>query len=275
MPVYAWKGLNNAGKAVTGTKDADGPKGLRQTLRKDGIYVTEHKEVLGGGGPGRPGAKVAMASGEKVPFFKREIDLGGLIERVRPQDVAVLTRQLATLLKAGIPRAEALAALGEQADSRKLTTVLVEVREKVTQGTSLADTLAAYPKIFPDLYVNMVRSGEAAGNLDAVLLRLADFMDAQNALRAKVTGALTYPILMMILGAIVMGILMVVVVPKITAVFEDLNKALPWNTELLIFVSGVVGSYWWALIAFSVIAYFGIKRWARKPTGRKFFDRLK
>ena len=274
MPVYAWKGLNNAGKAVTGTKDADGPKGLRQTLRKDGIYVTEHKEVLGGGG-GRPGAKATLASGEKVPFFKREIDLGGLLERVRPQDVAVLTRQLATLLKAGIPLAEALAALGEQADSKKLAMVLVEVREKVTQGTSLADTLGAYPNIFPDLYVNMVRSGEAAGNLDAVLLRLADFMDAQNALRAKVTGALTYPILMMILGAIVMGILMVVVVPKITAVFEDLNKALPWNTELLIFVSGVVGSYWWALIAFSVIAYFGIKRWARKPTGRKFFDRLK
>jgi general secretion pathway protein F len=275
MPVYAWKGLNNAGKAVTGTKDADGPKGLRQTLRKDGIYVTEHKEVLGGGGGGRPGAKATLASGEKVPFFKREIDLGGLLERVRPQDVAVLTRQLATLLKAGIPLAEALAALGEQADSKKLAMVLVEVREKVTQGTSLADTLGAYPNIFPDLYVNMVRSGEAAGNLDAVLLRLADFMDAQNALRAKVTGALTYPILMMILGAIVMGILMVVVVPKITAVFEDLNKALPWNTELLIFVSGVVGSYWWALIAFSVIAYFGIKRWARKPTGRRFFDRLK
>ncbi|MFL6114005.1 MAG: type II secretion system F family protein, partial [Catenulispora sp.] len=234
-----------------------------------------HKEVLGGGGGGRPGTKATLASGEKVPFFKREIDLGGLVERVRPQDVAVLTRQLATLLKAGIPLAEALAALGEQADSKKLAMVLVEVREKVTQGTSLADTLAAYPKIFPDLYVNMVRSGEAAGNLDAVLLRLADFMDAQNALRAKVTGALTYPILMMILGAIVMGILMVVVVPKITAVFEDLNKALPWNTELLIFVSGVVGSYWWALIVFGVIAYVGIKRWARKPTGRRFFDRLK
>src|SRR3954465_15634974 len=218
MPVYAWKGLNNAGKAVTGTKDADGPKGLRQTLRKDGIYVTEHKEVLGGGGGGgRPGTKATLASGEKVPFFKREIDLGGLLERVRPQDVAVLTRQLATLLKAGIPLAEALAALGEQADSKKLAMVLVEVREKVTQGTSLADTLAAYPNIFPDLYVNMVRSGEAAGNLDAVLLRLADFMDAQNALRAKVVGALTYPILMMGLGAIVMGILMVVVVPKITA----------------------------------------------------------
>ena len=101
----------------------------------------------------------------------------------------------------------------------------------------------------------MVRSGEAAGNLDAVLLRLADFMDAQNALRAKVSGALTYPILMMVLGSIVMGILMVVVVPKITSVFDDLDKALPWNTELLIFVSGLVGSFWWLLILVGIFGY--------------------
>jgi general secretion pathway protein F len=274
MPVYAWKGLNNAGKAVAGTKDADGPKGLRQTLRKDGIYVTEHKEVLGGLG-GRPGGGVKVASGEKVPFFKREIDLGGLLERVGPQDVAVLTRQLATLLKAGIPLAEALGALGEQADNKKLAMVLVEIRQKVNEGTSLADTLLPHPRIFPDLYVNMVRSGEAAGNLDAVLLRLADFMDAQNALRAKVTGALTYPILMMVLGSVVMGILMVVVVPKITSVFDDLDKSLPWNTELLIFVSGVVGTFWWLLIPASIFGYFGLRRWARRPSGRAFFDRVK
>ena len=274
MPVYAWKGLNNAGKAVGGTKDADGPKNLRQNLRKEGIFVTEHKEVLGGA-PGRPGGGVKVASGEKVPFFKREIDLGGLLESVRPQDVAVLTRQLATLLKAGIPLAEALAALGEQADNKKLAMVLVEVREKVTQGTALAETFAAYPKIFPDLYVNMVRSGEAAGNLDAVLLRLADFMDAQNALRAKVVGALTYPLLMMVLGTIVMGILMVVVVPKITSVFDDLDKSLPWNTELLIFVSGVVGTFWWLLIPAAIFGYLGVKRWGRRPAGRAFFDRLK
>jgi general secretion pathway protein F len=274
MPVYAWKGLNNAGKAVAGTKDADGPKMLRQTLRKEGIYVTEHREVLGGG-PGRPGAKVAVAGGEKVPFFKREIDLGGLLERVRPQDVAILTRQLATLLKAGIPLAEALGALGEQADNKKLAMVLVEVRQKVNEGKSLADTLAPHEHIFPELYVNMVRSGESAGNLDAVLLRLADFLDAQNALRSKVVGALVYPIIMMVLGAAVMGLLMIFVVPKITAVFEDMNKTLPWNTELLIFVSHFIGSYWWALIVLAVLVYVGIKRWARRPAGRAVVDRLK
>jgi len=270
MPVYAWKGLNNAGKAMSGTKDADGPKGLRLALRKEGVYVTEHKEVLGGGG-----AKATLASGEKVPFFKREIDLGGLLERVRPQDVAVLTRQLATLLKAGIPLAEALGALGEQEDNKKLAMVLVEVREKVNQGTSFAETLAAHDRIFPELYVNMVRSGESAGNLDAVLMRLADFLDAQNALRSKVSSALVYPIIMMVLGAAVMSMLMIFVVPKITSVFEDLNKTLPWNTELLIFVSHFIGSYWWAIVIVGVLVYVGIKRWARRPRGRAVVDRLK
>jgi len=274
MPVYAWKGLNNAGKAVTGTKDADGPKGLRQALRKDGVYVTEHKEVLVAGG-GRPAAKSTLASGEKVPFFKREIDLGGLLERVRPQDVAVLTRQLATLLKAGIPLAEALGALSEQADNKKLQTVLVEVREKVNQGTSLADTLAPHETIFPDLYVNMVRSGESAGNLDAVLMRLAEFLDAQNALRSKVVGALVYPIIMMVLGVIVMSLLMIFVVPKITSVFEDLQKTLPWNTELLIFVSHFIGTYWWLLVILGFVAYVAFRRWARRPSGRAVIDRVK
>src|SRR5215471_6987654 len=273
MPVYAWKGLNSAGKAVTGTRDADGPKGLRQGLRKDGIFITEHREVLGGAVRGAP--KAAGGGGETVSVLKREIDFNRLFERVRTQDVAVFTRQLATLLKAGIPLAEALGALAEQVDNKKFQMILAEVRQKVNEGSSLADTLAQHPRIFPELYANMVRFGEAAGNLDAVLLRLADFLDAEHALRSKVSGALTYPIIMMVLGSIVMGILMVVVVPKITSVFEDLGKSLPWNTEFLIFISDLLGSYWWAVIALGALAWWGLRRWARQPKGRAVVDRLK
>ena len=181
-----------------------------------------------------------------------------MLERVRPQEVAAFTRQLATLLKAGIPLAEALGALAEQADNHKLEVVLAEIRQKVNEGTSLADTLAQHPTIFPELYVNMVRSGEAAGNLDAVLMRLAEFLDAQNALRAKVSGAMTYPIIMVVLGTLVMGVLMVVVVPKITSIFEDLGKTLPWNTTLLIFLADVIGSYWWLLIIAVALSYVGL-----------------
>lgn len=273
MPVYSWKGLNGAGKTVTGTRDADGPKALRQLLRKDGIFITEHREVLAGGQ--RAAARSNAAPGEKVPFFKREIDFKGMVERVRPQEVAVFTRQLATLLKAGIPLAEALGALAEQGDNKKLQMVLAEVRQKVNEGSALADTLNAHPAIFPELYTNMVRSGEAAGNLDAVLARLADFLDAQHTLRSKVSGALTYPIIMVVLGTIIMGVLMVVVVPKITSIFTDMGKTLPWNTELLIFTADVMGSYWWALIVVAGLVYAWYRRWSRTVKGRAVVDRVK
>jgi general secretion pathway protein F len=270
MPVYAWKGLNTTGKSVSGTRDADGPKALRQNLRKDGVFITEHREVLAGG-------QKAAASGHSanVSVFKREIDLRGLFERVQPQEVAAFTRQLATLIKAGIPLAEALGALAEQGDNKKLQMVLAEIRQKVNEGSSLADTLSAHPTIFPDLYTNMVRSGEAAGNLDAVLGRLADFLDAQHALRSKVSGALTYPIIMVILGTVIMGLLMVVVVPKITSIFQDMGKTLPWNTQILIFLSDLIGSYWWALIVLFGLSYWQYRRWSRKPKGKAVMDRVK
>lgn len=273
MPVYTYKGLNSAGKAVSGTKDADGPKGLRQALRRDGVFVTEHREMLGGSGRGA--AKVGAAQGGSVSMLKREIDIQGMFERVTQQDVAVFTRQLATLLKAGIPLAEALGALGDQIDNRKFGIIVTEIRQKVNEGGSLADTMAQHAAVFPELYTNMVRSGEAAGNLDAVLSRLADFLDAQHALRSKVSGALTYPIIMMVIGSLVMTGLMVVVVPKITSIFEDVGKSLPWNTELLIFLSDLMGSYWWLLILLGIGAWFGYKRWKRTPKGRNTIDRVR
>ncbi len=272
MPVYSWKGLNTTGKAVAGTRDADGPKALRQTLRKDGVFITEHREVLAGGTRAAP--RAASAGGAKVSVFKREIDFKGALERVRPQEVAAFTRQLATLLKAGIPLAEALGALGEQGDNKKLEMVLAEIRQKVNEGSSLADTLAAHPKIFPELYTNMVRSGEAAGNLDAVLARLADFLDAQHALRAKVSGAMTYPIIMLVLGSAIMSVLMVVVVPKITSIFEDMGKTLPWNTQLLIFTSDLAGNYWWAVLILAGLGFWLFRRWSHSPKGRAVVDRV-
>ena len=273
MSLYAWKGLDAAGKTVGGTRDADGGKALRQALRKDGIFITELSEVLGTGGKA---AKASVAAGNKPKgFLKREVNFSQMMERVRPQEIAVLTRQIGTLLAAGIPLAETLSALSEQSDNKKLERVLAGIRQKVNEGTSLADTLAEHPALFSDLFINMVRSGEAAGNLDAVLLRLAAFLDAQIALQSKVSGALTYPIIMMILGSLVMGVLLVVVVPQITSVFEDMGKALPWNTQLLIFVSGGIGSYWWLIIPLGIGGFFGFRRWSRTPKGRNLLDRVK
>jgi general secretion pathway protein F len=271
MALYAWKGLDGAGKPVGGTRDADGPKALRQGLRKDGVFITELSEVLGAG----PKRAAQPGGGPAPSLLKRQVDFQRLLERVRPQEVAVFTRQLGTLLGAGIPLAEGLGALAEQSDNKKLERILAGVRQKVNEGASLADTLAAHPTLFPDLYVNMVRSGEAAGNLDAVLMRLADFMDTQLALRSKVSGALTYPIIMMVLGSLVMGVLLIVVVPQITSVFEDMGKTLPWNTRLLIAVSGLAAGYWWLLIPVGIAGFFGLRRWSRTTRGRGTLDRAK
>src|SRR3954452_10053789 len=148
MPLYAWKGLDPKGKAIAGTREADGPKALRLDLRKDAVFLTDMREVVGG-------ARAGVAAGTESKGLKREIDFKKYFERVRPAEVSVFTRQLATLLKAGIPLAEALGALTEQADNKKFEAVLSEIRQKVNEGGALADAMAAHESIFPDLYTNM------------------------------------------------------------------------------------------------------------------------
>jgi general secretion pathway protein F len=270
MALYAWKGLDAHGKTVNGTREADGPKSLRQLLRKDAVFLTEMREVVGG----QRSAATVAGSAPVASGLKREVDLSRFFERVRPQEIAMFTRQLATLLKAGIPLAEGLGALAEQADNRKLQLILAGVRQKVNEGGALAEALAQHPRVFPELYTNMVRSGETAGNLDAVLERLAQFLDEQMALRSKVSSALTYPVVMAVLGVVVMSILMVVVVPQIATVFEDQGKALPWNTQLLILVAGLAGGYWWLLVPLLVLGVIAGRRWMRTQRGRAIVDRL-
>ena len=260
MPVYAYKGVDARGKSTTGVRDAESPRVLRRTLRKEGVFVTDLSEKA---------ERVVSGKG-----LSREVDFKGLFDRVRPQDVAVLTRQLATLTKAGIPLAEALSAMVEQATSSKLQHALADVRTRVNEGTALADAMAEHPKIFTDLYVNMVRAGESSGNLDQVLVRLADFLDNQVKLRGKVQGALVYPIVMAVIGTLITGMLMVFVVPKITEIFDDMGKALPWYTQLLIFVSRFTGGYWWLILAAMIGASMGFKRWKKTPQGKARWDRF-
>jgi general secretion pathway protein F len=273
MPLYAWKGLDAAGKSINGTREADGPKMLRHALRKDAVFLTDMREVSGG----KASSKASAASAASAPgqsMLKREVDFSRLFERVRPQEVAIFTRQLATLLKAGIPLAEAIAALAEQADNKKLQLILAGIRQRVNEGGALAESMAQHPRVFPELYTNMVRSGEAAGNLDSVLARLAEFLDEQIALRSKVSGALTYPLVMAVLGSVIMTVLMVVVVPQIATVFEDSGKALPWNTQLLIFMANLAGNYWWVIIPLIVVGFLLFRRWTQTARGRAVVDRI-
>jgi general secretion pathway protein F len=188
--------------------------------------------------------------------------------------VAAATRQLGTLLGAGIPLIEALRALIEQTEHRAAETMFREVRERVSQGSSLADALAEHPAWFNDLYVNMVRAGQATGNLDVVFKRLADYMQSQRALRRKVVSALTYPAMMVGIGIIVVSILMTLVVPKITAMLIDTGQTLPGPTRVLITVSDVFKNYWWAgALGIAAVSFLFERIYKRNGDGRLFIDR--
>jgi general secretion pathway protein F len=265
MPVYAYKGLDGRGKTVSGVRDADSPRTLRAVMRREGVFVTNLAESSAKGG----GAAAVAGKG-----LSREVNFKGFFDRVKPQDVAIFTRQLATLLKAGIPLAESLGALVEQASSDKLRRILAEVRTKVNEGSALADALALHPKVFADLYVNMVRAGEAAGNLDAILVRLADFSEGQVKLKNKVQSAMLYPAVTGVAAIGIISLLMIVVVPKITEIFRDMGKALPWNTQLLIFISNIAADYWWLMLILTGGGIYGFRRWKRSARGRSRWDRF-
>jgi general secretion pathway protein F len=268
MAMWAYKGVDPRGKSVTGVRDADSPKGLRALLRRDGILVTDVSEARSAAGSASKSNPTAGAKG-----LRREVDLKAIFQRVKVPEVAGFTRQLATLLRAGIPLAESLGALVDQIDNPKLKSIVTEVRAAVNEGSSLADSLGKHGKVFEGVYVSMVRAGEAAGNLDQVLVRLADFLEAQVRLKSKVVGAMIYPILMACVSAGVMAILMVAVVPKITAIYADTDKALPWNTQILIWLSTLIGDYWYLFLIAVPLAIWAFRAWVRSASGRALYDR--
>ncbi len=257
MAVFEYRGIQvGSGKAVKGYRDADNQKVLRALLRKDGILLTLAQEE----------------TAERVKSQGKEIDLFAVFRRANTADVAVMTRQLATLVRAGVPLVDSISALVDQVEKEQLVRVLTAVRETLKSGTSFAKCLEAHPKVFPNLYVNMVAAGEASGTLEAVLDRLADFMEGQARLKGKVTAALAYPVLMMFIGIVMVSVLMVAVVPKVVSIFDNLGQELPWYTRLLIFVSNVFGSYWWLIILTVVGGIWYFRRWIRTPSGRLRWD---
>ena len=283
MPVFQYKGFDSKGKAVSGVKDADNPRAVRLMLKRDGILVSELKET----GVGRVGQRVGQRPGERTKSSEsllqvltnsaspRQI-LSWLNQRgdADPQVIAVLTRQLATLLRAGVQLSESLAALVDQAERQGLKRVLSDIKIQINEGLPFSQALARHPRFFPELYTNLVAAGEAAGNLEAVLFRLADFMEAQNKLRSKVLTALFYPLVMSVLGGGILLVLMNTVVPKVTAMYADSGRALPMNTQLLIYISTAMTDYWWLLIPVVALAVFFVRRWLNSPNGRYRWDRI-
>jgi general secretion pathway protein F len=195
-------------------------------------------------------------------------------DRVSTKELSVATRLLATLSNAGLPLVSALLALSDQVESPTLKRIVVDIKERVEQGSSLAKALGVYPKVFPRLYINMVASGEASGTLDAVLENLADYYEAQVELRRKISSALFYPVLMFGFCTLVVIMLVTFVVPNIVAIFVKLKVSLPLPTQIVIGFSNLITGYWWLIIMFIAGVIYGSRYYYAQPKGRAWFDTL-
>jgi len=262
MPVYAYKGLNDKGRNVAGVVDADTPKAARQKLRGQGVFPTGLAE------------ETQTEGGSSRSVTQSSTDIRAYFERIKPQDLALLTRQLSTLVGAGLPLVDCLGALIEQVENAAEKRILSQVREHVVEGGNLADAMGMHPQVFNDLYVNMVRAGEASGALDIVLIRLADYTERAADLRAKVRSATTYPIVMGSISFSILLFLLSYVVPNITKIFQDTHQELPGITLVLLAVSDFTANYWWLIVISVVAAYLGLRAWVGTPKGRLKFDSL-
>ncbi len=262
MPVYAYKGVSAAGKTTRGHLDAESSRSARAKLRRDGIFLTDFQET----------SAEALTRAATGPRFNFQVSLPSL-QRISGMDLAMMTRQAATLIGAGIPLVESLRALTEQTEHTRLKSVLGQVHDRVNEGASFADALAQ-TDTFPSLYVSMVRAGEAGGALETVLERLADYLESQVRLRNKVSSILIYPLVMLGFAAFVVGVLVTVVLPQITQLLQTLDQPLPFYTRWIINGSTFVREAWWALLLAFAGGLMGLRAAIRTPPGRAFWDRL-
>jgi general secretion pathway protein F len=260
MAVYEYIALDAGGRRRKGIIDAGSVAAARQKLRETDVFPVELSEASE-----RKRAETEARRGE-IHLFRR----------VGLQELALMTRQLATLLGAGLPLVPSLSALIAQIRSPLLKTTLAQIREEVNEGNSLTQSMSHFPRIFPPFYINMVRAGEASGTVNLVLDRLADFQEGQQALRTKIRSALAYPIFMFLIGSGVLFFLVTFVVPNITNIFREMHQTLPGITVFLIVVSGAMKSLWW-IIALVLVAGIAGARYAVRKTdqGRRFWDRFK
>ena len=253
MAIYNYKGIDRTGKEVKGTVNVEGLSNAKAKVKSLGIMLTDISEQTSGSVK-KASSSISFGSGVSI------------------EDLSLMTRQLATLLRAKIQVVEAFTALVDQTDNPNLKITLSEIRQKVNEGSSLAKALGDYPKIFDNVYVNMVDAGETSGTLEVVLLKLADFTEGQLKLRNKIKGAMTYPIIMMIAGGGMIGIIFIFVIPKITKIFISMKKTLPLQTQLCIWFSNFLINYWWLVIMGIVGSIVGYKKYAATPAGKEKID---
>ncbi|HEY8483358.1 MAG TPA: type II secretion system F family protein [Longimicrobiales bacterium] len=250
MPVFTYSARSLAGEIRTGEIDLPSREEVVGYLRRQRLIPVKVEQKKTGG---------------------LTLDFGG---GVKTRDVVIFTRQFATMINSGLPLVQSLNILAEQSESKALRKTIEQVLYDVEAGNTLADSLRKHPKVFSDLYVNMVAAGEAGGILDVILLRLATFLEKSDALARKIKGAMIYPAVILCVTVAAVAILLVKVIPTFQEMFESAGVPLPGPTRLVILLSTLLQTYWWAVLGVIAGVVFVIRQVYKTPGGRLAIDRM-
>jgi len=250
---FEYTALDAQGRERKGLIEGDTPKHVRQLLREKHLLPMDIQET----------AERELKQSRRRGFMRRGLST---------LDLALLTRQLATLLHSGLPLEESLQAVAEQTEKPRVQRIILGVRGKVVEGHPLADGLRDFPQAFPEIYRATVSAGEQSGKLDSVLERLSDYTESRQVMGQQVSNALVYPIVLMVLSFAIVSFLLAYVVPQVVAVFESGHQELPLATRILIGMSDFVRHYWFYGLILAVAAGWGFLRWLRAPEARLRFD---
>jgi len=251
MPVFEYTARNLKGDLEKGQVDLPTRDDVVAHLRKNRLVVVQVRQA------------------------PKSVSLGGMFKGgVKTRDVVIFTRQFATMINAGLPLVQALDILAQQTENKVLADVTRQVVYDVESGQTLADALRKHPKAFSDLYVNMVAAGEAGGILDTILQRLAEFLEKNDAIIRKVKGAMVYPGVIMTVAVVAVAVLLIFVIPTFQTMFASVALELPLPTRIVIGMSKILTSYWWAILGAIGLTIFGINRYYKTPTGRLQIDSL-
>lgn len=198
-----------------------------------------------------------------------------LTQRIRPRDVTLFTRQMADLISSGLPLAKGLDLLSRQGGKRELREIITGLNMSIRDGISFSGALSLYPRVFSRLYIGMIKAGEMGGGLSEVLTRLADFYERQEELKSRVRSAMTYPLIMAIVGSATIFFLLTFVIPRFAIMFEDIGEVLPLPTRMLMGTSLIFAKFWWILLAGFILIFFILNRYSKTEKGRLAFDRFK
>lgn len=252
---FTYQATNSAGKTVSGTLEAANRAAVLAHLRKENLKPISVKEVT----------------------TKRDLDLPFLKQKVKSKDLVVFTRQLSTMVSAGVPLLRALTTLQSQSESKRLREVLELVNKDVQGGMSLGEAFGKFPDVFDDIFINMVKAGEAGGILDEILKRLAVQQEKNESIRKKVKGAMTYPVVLITITVMAFMGLMLFVVPQIGEILTNLggeDAELPLITQIMLGISNFMKNQWYVLLGVAVGSVFLFRRWVRTSTGKATFHRF-